>query len=135
MRSAERREASRILVIDDDPDVLSVMVDALIEAGYTPQWTTDSREAAALLAAGPFDVVVSDVAMAHLNGFTLLRAAKRQDPAVEVILVTGAPTRAMALEALDHGAAGFLEKPFRPEELVGMVHQALWRRQVRPRAS
>lgn len=124
-------ENYRILVIDDEPEILSVMVDTLGQEGYSLQSTSDSREAVKLLETTTFDVIVSDIMMPNLTGLQLLEAAKRQNPNVQVVLVTGYSTREVALEALKKGASGFLEKPFETKQLVAAVREALWRQRVK----
>lgn len=121
-------EDHQILVIDDEPEVLAVMVDVLEQEGYSPRSTSDSREASRLLEETTFDVIVSDIMMPHLSGLQLLEMAKRQNPDVQVVFVTGYSTREVALEALNKGAAGFIEKPFQTHQLVAAVREALWRR-------
>ena len=120
-----------ILVIDDEPEVLAVMVDVLEQEGYSPRSTSDSREASRLLEEATFDVIVSDIMMPHLSGLQLLEMAKRQNPDVQVVFVTGYSTREVAIEALNKGASGFIEKPFQTHQLVAAVREALWRRRLR----
>lgn len=120
-------ENLRMLVVDDESEVLDVMVDVLKQEGYSPQATTDSREASRLLETTPFDIIVSDIMMPHLNGLELLELAKRQNPHVQVVLVTGYSTREVALEALNRGATGYIEKPFHTDQLLASVREAIWR--------
>lgn len=120
-------EDPRILIVDDEPDVLDVMVDVLEQEGYAPRSTTDSREASRLLETTSFDVIVSDIMMPHLSGLQLLEMAKRQNPNVQVVLVTGYSTREVALEALNRGASGYIEKPFHTEQLLASIREAIWR--------
>jgi len=121
----------RILVVDDEPEVLGVMVDALKQEGYAPRFTSDSREASQLLETTAFDVIVSDIMMPHLNGLQLLEAAKSQNPDVQVVLVTGYSTREVALEALSKMASGYIEKPFTPAQLLAAVREAIWRSRLK----
>jgi CheY-like chemotaxis protein len=124
-------EESRILVIEDEPKVLEVIVDLLQHAGYSTQATTDSREAVRLLETTAFDVVVSDIMMPYLNGLQVLELAKRQSPDAQVVLVTAYSTREIAAEALNKGASGFVEKPFQTEQLLRAVREALRRRRLK----
>ncbi|MBI4610624.1 MAG: response regulator [Candidatus Rokubacteria bacterium] len=124
-------EDPRILVVDDESEVLDVMVDVLKQEGYAPQATTDSREASRLLESTAFDVIISDIMMPHLNGLQLLELAKQQNPNVQVVLVTGYSTREVALEALSRGATGYIEKPFHTDQLLASVREAIWRWRVK----
>lgn len=114
-----------ILVIDDEPWVLDVMVETLNDAGYFTVATGDARAAIAALQNVQFEVVVSDVMMPHLTGLELLTTVKRQTPESEVILVTGYADCEVELQAWAAGAAGFLEKPVSADRLVGAVQRAL----------
>ena len=121
-------EGHRILVVDDEPDVLAVLVDVFEAAGYSPWYTTDGREAARLLETADFDVVVSNVLMPHLNGLQLLKLAKRRNPDTQVLLLTGNFSQEIALEALNNGATDILRKPFSNDQLLAAVKEAIGRR-------
>ena len=124
-------EDPRILVVDDEPEILEVIVDLLTQEGYSPRSTSDSREASRLLEETAFDIIVSDIVMPHLSGLQLLEMAKRQNPDVQVVLVTGYATHAVALEGLNKGASGFIEKPFQMDQLLATLRGALWRWRLR----
>ena len=124
-------ENDRILVIDDDPGVVSLLVRLIREEGYAPQSTSDSREALALLQTVPFDLVVSDIVMPHLTGLQILEAAKRQNSDVEVLLVTAYSTPEVVQDALEKGASRLLEKPFDNEQFRAAFHEALFRSHYR----
>ena len=121
-------EGHRILVVDDEPDVLAVLVDVLEAAGYSPWYTADGREAARLLEMTDFVVVVSNVLMPHLNGLQLLKLAKRRNPDTQVLLLTGNFSQEIALEALNGGAIDILRKPFNNDQLLAAVKGAIGRR-------
>lgn len=124
-RPAVQVKGARILVVDDDPEILELLRDALRLAGYEPEATTDGASAMARLAAGGYDLVLSDIMMPEVSGLRLLSAAKRASPGTEVILLTGHPTPERALEAARGGAFACLVKPFRIDELLARVQQAL----------
>lgn len=130
-------EESRILLIDDDERSLKLMGILLEQAGYSPQRTGDTREASTLLETATFDVVVSDVMMPHLSGLQILEMAKGRNPDVQVVLVTAYASRDVAIEALNKGASGFVEKPLEKEHFLAAVRQALWRQRAKegPRSS
>jgi CheY-like chemotaxis protein len=124
-------ENLQILVVDDEPEILSLMAEWLEGEGLAARSTSDSLEASRLLKTIAFDVIVSDIMMPNLNGLQLLEAAKRQNPSVQVVLVTAYSSRALALDALEKGASGFVEKPMTRETFLDPVRQALvrWRLQ------
>lgn len=124
----------RILVVDDEPDVVEFVVDILQANGHRATGATDSGVASGLLNGAPFDVVISDIVMPGLNGLELLSLARARNAEVQVVLITAHASDEMALAALDRGAAGFLEKPVDPQRLLQTVNEALWRARLRRRS-
>ena len=122
--------AEKILVVDDEPAVGAAIADSLRSAGYEPETATDGVTALSLISATTYDLIVSDVAMPGLTGLQLLALIKARHPSPEVILITAFSTADVAAEALEHGAFGYLEKPFDTAELLERVKQALWKRRV-----
>jgi DNA-binding NtrC family response regulator len=119
----------RILVVDDDRETCRFMdellraVDRDIELAHTPE------EALALAQHGAFDLVVSDINLnAALSGLDLLRAFKRADPRLEVVLISGFGTLETAIEAVRAGAFDYVSKPFDIVEVKETVGRALKRR-------
>jgi DNA-binding NtrC family response regulator len=112
-------------VIDDHPQVLTMMAEALRDVGYAPRIVNDSREAAKALEQETFDLLVCDVVMPHLHGLDILEIAKQRNPTARVLFVTAYANRAIVGDALSNGAFGFVEKPFQIDELVAAVERAL----------
>jgi DNA-binding NtrC family response regulator len=119
----------RILVVDDDRETCRFMDELLrapdrdIELAHTPP------EAMALAQHGAFDLVVSDINLnAELSGLDLLRAFKRADPRLEVVLISGFGTLETAIEAVRAGAFDYVSKPFDIVEVKETVGRALKRR-------
>lgn len=102
----------RVLVADDDEGLLALMVRRLTRMGLAPETATDGLQASALLSANAYDLVVTDVNMPGKSGLELLQEAKARDPHLQVVIVTGGATMDIAIQALNHGAFGFLTKPF-----------------------
>jgi EAL domain-containing protein (putative c-di-GMP-specific phosphodiesterase class I)/ActR/RegA family two-component response regulator len=114
----------RALVVDDDPDVLLVVSRTLREAGFEVATAADGRAALATFESGGFDAVVSDINMPALDGIQLLRALRERDLDIPVILLTGQPSVATAVRAVELGAFRYVQKPFDPDELVDLVTRA-----------
>jgi EAL domain-containing protein (putative c-di-GMP-specific phosphodiesterase class I) len=85
---------------------------------------SNAAEALDAFAKGAFDVIVSDISMPQLTGLDLLRAVRAWDLEIPVILVTGAPSLASAVEAVELGAHKYLQKPIDNAELIGSVLRA-----------
>ena len=117
----------RILVVDDDPRVLSLMHRGLSFEGYAVDVAADGKEALAIARDRPPDLVVLDVMMPELDGLEVCRRLRSADRAVAILMLTGranVPDRVAGLEA---GADDYLTKPFAFEELVARI-RALLRR-------
>jgi len=125
---------ARVLVCDDKENFLKLFRRILPEDRFDIMVASDGDRALALLAAGDFDVVVSDIRMPGADGLTVLREARARDPEVEVVLMTAYATVADAVEAMRQGAYDYLAKPFEPDEAVLVVERALERRRLRQQA-
>jgi CheY-like chemotaxis protein len=112
----------RVLIVDDNESVLGVMTTVLESAGYRLDSTRDAESAARLLDVNTYDCVVSDVVMPGKGGLWLLKQVREQHPATPVILVTGSAVPGARADA--RGAHAWLEKPFRPAELIAAVERA-----------
>jgi EAL domain-containing protein (putative c-di-GMP-specific phosphodiesterase class I) len=114
----------RVLVVDDEQLVLRVMERALRRKGYEVDACTSATDALQRLQHRAYDVVLSDIRMAEMDGIALLRAARALDADVPVILVTGGPSVDTAVEAVEHGAFRYLIKPIKVSEVVEVVRRA-----------
>ena len=117
-----------ILVVDDEPGVLTTCVRTLERAGYAAEGAGDSDTALDRLTQEVFDLLLTDIRMPGRDGLELLAIAKELDPHLSVVMITGYGTMEEALRAIRLGAQGFLLKPFEPAELVEAVRDSLRRR-------
>jgi two-component system, NtrC family, response regulator HydG len=120
-------EATRILVVDDQPDMAEMLADDLSNRGYEAVATSSGRDALKKLKSERFDALVTDLRMPEIDGLALLRASHRLDPSRPVIVMTAHGTLDTAVEASGRGAYHYLTKPFRLEELVRLIELALGR--------
>jgi CheY-like chemotaxis protein len=129
MGAAEARPAAaRVLVIDDEVWVRDVARASLEEEGYHVREAAGGAEGLRALRAGPADAVVCDLFMPGMDGLEVLRALRRDFPAVPVVVMSGAAfegTLDLLRAAGLLGAARILNKPFRPAELAAAVGEAL----------
>jgi EAL domain-containing protein (putative c-di-GMP-specific phosphodiesterase class I) len=114
----------RILVVDDEPSLLEVVGAMLTEAGWQVDTARDGLEALGFVDAHRYDVVLSDIDMPGLTGVQLLREIRGRDLDVPVLLITGHPRVDTAVEALEHGALRYLQKPVRERDLLTAVEDA-----------
>jgi DNA-binding NtrC family response regulator len=107
------------------------MEDLLRHPDRTIETTVDPRQAMKRAAQGKLDLVVSDVHLgSDVTGIDILRTVKNADPAIEVVLVSGAGTLDTALQAVRDGAFDYISKPFSVKEVRSTVERALRRRAV-----
>ncbi|HEY1558529.1 MAG TPA: EAL domain-containing protein [Kofleriaceae bacterium] len=114
----------RALVADDDDGVRRVVVRLLTRAGFEVEQVDSGYKAITALEKEPFDVVVSDVQMPDGGGLDLLRAVRRIDLDVPVLLVTGDPSVQAAAAAVEYGAFRYLTKPLDAPAFVKSVEHA-----------
>jgi DNA-binding NtrC family response regulator len=114
-----------ILVVDDDADVVSWLVESLAESGYDAIGVTGAISALERLEQRAFDVVVSDVVMPEMRGTELLDAVRRRQLDTSVILITAFGSIDLAVQTVRAGAADFIAKPFEIEALVTAIERAL----------
>lgn len=116
---------ARILVVDDESGFRELCVDLLSDAGFEVEAAADGQAALDRLAQSPFQLVLTDINMPHMDGMALLKHAKGRFPLVEVVLMTAFGGLQSALEALRFGAYDYITKPFTREALVSTVGRCL----------
>ena len=121
---------SRILLIDDDPDVRASIERMLRGGGYAVQSAGSGEEGFALARHGAYDVILSDMRMPGLSGLDILRKLRDVRVDTAFIIMTGFGTVDTAVEAMKLGAVDFVQKPFFRDELLMRVRSASERRQL-----
>ena len=112
-----------VLVVDDDARLREYLRVNLEQAGYSVREAGNGEEALVAIAdAGP-DLVLLDVVMPGLDGWQLLRRLEERHGSIPVIMFSGQVDERGAAEAAEHGARGFIGKPFDPEELLARARQ------------
>jgi two-component system, NtrC family, response regulator AtoC len=107
-----------ILVVDDEASIRHVLTLVLSEHGFEVRAVSDGEEALKELQARPYDVMISDVRMPKLDGMGLLKQALVLQPELTVLVMSAYGSKDQALEAVGAGAYDFIQKPFKPEEIV-----------------
>jgi DNA-binding response OmpR family regulator len=120
-----REQRGRVLVVDDDPDMRSLLEDSLRDEGYRVDVAGDTLSAMIQLLGQDVDVLVLDWKMPDLDGFVLLETVRRIAPRLPVIFITAHNHSAIQRRALECGAFGFLAKPFPVRLLLAEVEAAL----------
>lgn len=120
-------ERTRVLAVDDDPQLLRLLRRLLDEAGFKPVLTSDPAEAVKLVELEDVDLVLLDLKLPRVNGFELLQRI-REFSGVPIIFLTASNTEEDAVRALQMGADDYVTKPFSASELVARIGTALRRR-------
>lgn len=120
---------TRVLMVEDNPDISAFCQTALVELGYQPSTAANAEEALELLSKQPdqFDVVFSDVVMPGMNGIDLGKTIRRQYPLMPVVLTSG-----YSEVLAQHGSYGFdlLQKPYSIDQLSSFLTKAIRRAAV-----
>lgn len=119
------QSAGSVLVADDDPDLLRAYSRVLAAAGHQVETAPNGKIAIEQFLRHPYEAVLSDVAMPGMDGMQLLRAIREHDLDVPVLLVTAGPSLETAMQALEHGAFRYLQKPVPFDMLTGLIGNAV----------
>jgi len=124
--------AERILVVDDEEAIREIVSSMLTTAGYACKQAGSGMEALAVLTSGEeFELMLSDLMMADLDGIGLLERTKEKYPDMPVVMVTAVHDISVALRAIRDGAYDYLLKPFEREQLLNTVSRALEHRRLK----
>src|ERR1051325_12177003 len=125
-------QSDRILVVDDEEAIREIVASMLISANYECRQASSGLEALALLNSGEqFELMLSDLMMADLDGIGLLERTKERYPDMPVVMVTAVHDISVALAAIRNGAYDYLLKPFEREQLLNTVSRALENRRLK----
>ncbi|MGA2937988.1 MAG: response regulator [Syntrophobacteraceae bacterium] len=113
-----------ILILDDEPLVGWRLKPILQKEGYHVEIFVEPKEALARMQEKKFDIVVTDIHMAELNGLQVLENVKAKSPETKVIMITGYATLETAQEAVTKGAFDFIAKPFRIGTIRDVIMKA-----------
>ena len=120
-------QLAKILVVEDDPDIMRILVQALTNGGYQVVQAYGSEDALRKVDAQRFDLVLTDLAMPKMSGVELIYEMKA-DPErkrIPVVAVTAHVWDAIAQSALRVGVDGIISKPFNTKQLLQEVHKYL----------
>jgi putative nucleotidyltransferase with HDIG domain len=122
----------RILIVDDEEPIREIVASMLGAAGYLCKQAGSGMEALAVLSSNDeFELMLSDLMMADLDGIGLLERTKEKYPDMPVVMVTAVHDISVALAAIRNGAYDYLLKPFEREQLLNTVSRALENRRLK----
>ena len=116
---------ARILLVDDEPSILSVLCTILQAENYEVVPAADGQKAIELIENEEFDLVISDIRMTPINGLEILKTVHKECPQTSTLMLTAYGSVETAIEALKLGAFDYVTKPFKVDELLITVQRAL----------
>src|SRR5262245_20157112 len=122
----------RVLIVDDEPSILKAYGRSLSNAGFEVAEARGAADALRRMEGDHFDVILSDVSMPKIDGFTLLRRLRLRSPNSPVILMLDKPDNRAMIRGTELGAFQSLVKPIAPELLVEAASHAVSLRRSRP---
>jgi len=121
---------ARILLVDDEKDLLEWLTIVLEKEGYLIKCATSGEDALKLFGQEQFDLVISDIRMTPINGLELLKKLKAINPEIIVLMVTAYASVDTAVKALRYGAYDYLFKPFKLDDIKLIIRKAFSQRRI-----
>ncbi|MDD7962990.1 response regulator transcription factor [Microbacterium thalli] len=116
---------TRILLVDDEPHIITLLERAMRSEGFDPVAAEDGETALQILAGEQIDLVVLDVGLPGIDGFDVLRQIRAGGSTVPVVMLTARSGTSDTVEALDAGASDYVPKPFVVAELLARIRSRL----------
>ncbi|MBL7119586.1 MAG: PAS domain S-box protein [Dehalococcoidia bacterium] len=119
-----------ILIVDDDPKVRKTLSDILNAKGYAPTTAGQGKTALDMVKEQAPDVILIDLKLEDMPGLEVMAKIRKHSPGTECIVLTGYATQASAIEAVNLGAYGYVQKPCDMDQLLAMIHRAIEKREA-----
>jgi two-component system response regulator HydG len=126
----EGRDRPKVLVVEDDADIRNLLQIFLREKGFQVKLADSGPVALEMLSEEPIDLILSDVRMPGMTGLELLRHLKERDPDIQLVLMSAYSSVKDAVEAIQLGAADYVEKPIDFRRLERVLQTLFERRQL-----
>ena len=115
----------RILIVDDSDELTHVIAEFMTMFGYRVYTAKDGVDALKCLESETMDVVVSDIHMPRMDGYTLMTEIKSRHPQTPIVLITGFSVSEAKKLAFEKGADAFVAKPFHLKDLKGVIESVI----------
>ncbi len=126
---------ANILIVDDDVTFCLMLKKLLEKNQYLVTTVFSPQEVRPLIQQTVFDVVLTDLRMPALSGMDLIRMIKSESPKTQIIMMTGYADITTAIQSIKQGAFNYIPKPFLPEEVLGIIREALEEVAAEPEAN
>ncbi len=120
--------AIKLLVIDDDADIRSLLADLLGESDYKVDTAFCGEEALKMIKDSTYDLVITDLRMQGMDGLQVIKEVKNIDPGIDVIVMTGYASVNSAVESMKAGAVDYITKPLNTDQIRLVVKKNIERR-------
>jgi DNA-binding NtrC family response regulator len=117
----KKDESFRILIVDDNKDIRSIVEEYLSGNGHSVEGASDGKEALSKCRSDTYELIITDLNMPGLTGIELIKEVRKQNDMTEFVIITGYASLDTAVEAIKVGAFDYIVKPFRMEELDVVV--------------
>ena len=119
-------ERKKILIVDDEPAIVSTLIESLEALGYQSEGAENGKKALDKLSGSLFDLVITDIRMPEKNGIDLMKEIKVTKPDLPVVMITGYPLAYPPEKAMKEGASGYIAKPFRINQIDKLLAKLLY---------
>ena len=121
---------AKILIVDDEPRICQLIKELCKQEGYQTDTTLSGIEALQMMKKHNYQMLLTDLKMPGIDGFELIRKAKKEHPEIRIIMVTGYATIETAVQSLRHGVDDYITKPFNIFEFKKAVKRTLYSHQI-----
>lgn len=128
--SEEMDMKATILIVDDDPNLTKTLSDILRLQGYTPLVAAEGKTALNRVKNEVPAIALIDLKLPDMDGLEVMREIKERSPGTECVVLTGYASQASAIEAVNLGAYGYMQKPYDVEQLVLTIRRAIEKREA-----
>lgn len=115
----------RLLYLEDDPDLGEITVDMLSREGFIVKWATNGAQGLEIVNDESFDIIVADIMMPKLDGYTFLKTLRDSGNNIPLILLSARVLTEDVLKGFSIGADDYVKKPFSIEELIARINRIL----------
>jgi len=116
-----------ILVVEDEKDISDMLVETLKVLGYKAVVAENGKEGLDKFRSQSFSLIITDIRMPVMDGLAMLRAVRREDSKIPIIVITGYPSVDSAVECLMEGADYYLVKPILMDDLEAKIKKSLYK--------
>ena len=120
----------RILIVEDDDDVRDLLIETLKRWHYEPSVCQNGKEGLEKFRSQPFPLVITDIRMPIMDGLSMLKTIKQENPKTSIIVVTAYPSVDSAVESLIEGADSYLIKPINLNDLQVKIKKSFANRKI-----